>query len=257
MTKIAILGDVRANEPALLAVLARIAQLQVDRLWHVGSLLSYGPDPIAVSDYFRTSPDAERCLLGHPDTSILTVNGLSHFNAHALRTFTRVQRVLRPRWWSGSSTRRRWIWLNTRPTQGSDVGIQLFSGTPLQPDADVLPVISITGRQERLEPHFAQVSQGAFVGTLGRPGIAFSNTIEWQDITAYDQPVPLNGRRFIACPGSVGQPRDRDPRACFTVFDGESITWHRVPYDISETRRRILAQPDIDERYADRLEVGR
>lgn len=52
MTKIAILGDVRANEPALLAVLARIAQLQVDRLWHVGSLLSYGPDPIAVSDYF-------------------------------------------------------------------------------------------------------------------------------------------------------------------------------------------------------------
>lgn len=257
IVRIAILGDVRANEPALMAVLDQVARLQVDRIWHIGSLLSYGPDPVAVSDRLRSFGDAGRCLIGSPDTSILADQELSRFNSHAQRAIQRVRRVIKPRWWSGHATRTRWAWLNRRLTQGSDAGIQLFSGTPLDPDADVLPVMGVDGRQEQLEPQFGRVVQGAFVGLLGRPGIAFADTLAWQDVKAYDHPVPIQGRRFIACPGSVGQPRDGDPRASFALFDGDSITWHRVPYDIGETRRRILDQPEIDERNADRLEVGR
>ena len=53
--------------------------------------------------------------------------------------------------------------------------------------------------------------------------------------------------------GSVGQPRDRDPRSSYVLFDGEEIIWRRVEYDIETTRSLIKANPNLDDRLGDRL----
>jgi diadenosine tetraphosphatase ApaH/serine/threonine PP2A family protein phosphatase len=255
--RLAILADLRANEPAFRAVLAQVAQLQVDRVWCIGSLLSYGPDPVAVVDQVQQPPVEGRCLLGHPDGSLLTPGGMPGFNPVARRGFTWAREQLRPRWWSGSKVRRRWAWLTALPSVAEDGDWQFFSGTPQQPEADFLPIFGVPGRKDQVEPHFALVRRGAFVGTIGHPGIIFADDLLWQPIKGSEQQVAVAGRKFIACPGSVGQPRDCDPRASFVVFDGETITWHRVAYDVQETKRRILAHPELSERNGDRLELGR
>ena len=57
--------------------------------------------------------------------------------------------------------------------------------------------------------------------------------------------------------GSVGQPRDGDPRACYVVVDDETVTFHRVAYDIEKTAAKIHAIADLDNSLGDRLLEGR
>ena len=57
--------------------------------------------------------------------------------------------------------------------------------------------------------------------------------------------------------GSVGQPRDGDPRACYTTFDGDSVVWRRVEYNVEATCQKIYKVPDLDDFLADRLREGR
>ena len=56
--------------------------------------------------------------------------------------------------------------------------------------------------------------------------------------------------------GSVGQPRDKDNRACYAIFDGSRVTWRRVEYDIEKTIARIQANPDLHEALGKRLRLG-
>jgi diadenosine tetraphosphatase ApaH/serine/threonine PP2A family protein phosphatase len=63
--------------------------------------------------------------------------------------------------------------------------------------------------------------------------------------------------RVIINVGSVGQPRDLDPRACYVTVDGRDIRWHRVPYDHKKTMEKILANDELDEFLANRLAEGR
>ena len=59
----------------------------------------------------------------------------------------------------------------------------------------------------------------------------------------YGEPRQLNGRRLILNPGSVGQPRDGDPRACYAILTDETITFRRLEYDVETTIRKIYDEP--------------
>jgi diadenosine tetraphosphatase ApaH/serine/threonine PP2A family protein phosphatase len=250
--RVAILADLRGNLAALRAVLGHLAGRGIDRIWCLGSLLSYGPDPTAVVDTLRGRPEV-RCLVGHPDGSILHPVRLGGFNTGARLAFSWAHRQLRPRPWSRWSGR--WRWLASLPTADAADGLQFFSGTPLEPDGGFLPTAPPSS-EDGLRPHLDLVRQGAFVGALGRQGIVFAEDAVWRDIVP-GVPMPIVGRRFIACPGSVGQPRDDDPRAGYAVHDGASLTWHRVAYDVEETVRRIAAIPELPETFGLRLQAGR
>lgn len=73
----------------------------------------------------------------------------------------------------------------------------------------------------------------------------------------YGQPRTLNGRRQIINPGSVGQPRDADPRAAYSILDFEHNIWEhrRIPYDVAAVQRR-MRQHRMPDRLVARLELG-
>ena len=64
-------------------------------------------------------------------------------------------------------------------------------------------------------------------------------------------------KKFLINIGSVGQPRDRDPRSCYVTFDGEVVEFHRLDYDFRKTMKKILDAKMIPRRFAERLELGK
>ena len=83
------------------------------------------------------------------------------------------------------------------------------------------------------------------------------------DLYRFDSPEEieyahrLDERKTLCNVGSVGQPRDGDPRACYVVLDGDTIRFCRVPYDFETTRKKIHDNPDLDNFLGDRLREGR
>jgi diadenosine tetraphosphatase ApaH/serine/threonine PP2A family protein phosphatase len=133
-------------------------------------------------------------------------------------------------------------------------GITLAHGSPQEPVWEYL-----------LSTDVAAVSFGQFstplciVGHSHVPCIFVSHP-EQGAVGAYADPgtqLALGGIRAIVNPGSVGQPRDRDPRAAYALYDSEtaSIEWRRVEYDIEVTQRHIL-DAGLPRYLADRLSRG-
>jgi diadenosine tetraphosphatase ApaH/serine/threonine PP2A family protein phosphatase len=67
---------------------------------------------------------------------------------------------------------------------------------------------------------------------------------------------PEKGQKYVINVGSVGQPRDRDVRACYVIWDDKRFIWRRVEYDVTGTARKIRALKELDDYNADRLEQG-
>jgi diadenosine tetraphosphatase ApaH/serine/threonine PP2A family protein phosphatase len=260
--KIAILADIRANETALLAVLEHLRHVGVDHIWIIGSLLSAGPDPIAVIDIIRRIAPKNQCLIGHLDGAILSGSEESMwgFGASARTTCRWTHDQLKPQSESGIAdiaAHDRWSWLSSLVFEGGDDACRFYSGTPRHPDTGYLPISGHYHYGDSLPAECEAVSNCAFVGSIGQPGIVFADTMEWTPICTNSLSISVEGRRFIACPGAVGQPRDQNPKAGYAIYDGKSIVWHRVAYDVAEAQRRILANPKLPKFYAERLEVGR
>jgi diadenosine tetraphosphatase ApaH/serine/threonine PP2A family protein phosphatase len=248
----ACLADISANDSALAAVLARCAQLGVTRIRIIGNLLKYGPDPAEVCDRILAGGHATTCLAGAFELNLVDDQWVPGYSRFFMETLLRARAHLRPRWWSLPATRARWRWLQNLPVKAIDGDWQFHSGTPWYGPDDVIDLPPNTDGP--VCDHFSKHPGGTFIGNLSRPVIIFGDTQEWLRITEAEQTIPVAGRPFIACPGSVGQPRDGDPRAGFAVCDGETITWHRVEYDVKKTMRRMQAQ--WDHHYAERLEKG-
>ena len=65
-----------------------------------------------------------------------------------------------------------------------------------------------------------------------------------------------HGKRYVANVGSVGQPRDRNNKACYVTFDGMTLQYHRLEYDFQKTADKIRTIAQLDDRNAERLETG-
>jgi diadenosine tetraphosphatase ApaH/serine/threonine PP2A family protein phosphatase len=99
-----------------------------------------------------------------------------------------------------------------------------------------------------------------FNGHTHIPGIFVEEAVgRWQFVSPEDcrTGYRLDGRKVICNVGSVGQPRDGDRRACYVLFDGDSISFRRVEYDFETTIAKIYAVPQLDNFLGDRLRQGR
>ena len=110
--------------------------------------------------------------------------------------------------------------------------------------------------QRKMERLFALVDKYCFVGHTHVPGI-FTEHLSFLEPEEVNYQYTLGEEKVIVNVGSVGQPRDGDPRACYVVLNGNKLIYRRVAYDFEPTIRKIYEIPELDNFLGDRLREGR
>ncbi|MCB9910619.1 MAG: metallophosphoesterase family protein [Planctomycetes bacterium] len=252
--KIALISDIHANREALDAVLAHLGGQGVDRVYCLGDVVGYGPDPEYCVDVIRSQ--CAITLMGNHDEGLF--HGAKGFNDHARAALEFTRKRMRPRWFSARIVKQRWEWLRTLPQRHQEGRFLFVHGSPRDPVREY--VLSTDGflNPTKLRAIFDAFEGIAFAGHTHHPGTIDGDLrfhgLDGSESFRFDfQP----GGQYFVNVGSVGQPRDGDSRACYAILDEQGVTWHRVPYDIPTTQMKIRQQTDLHEILASRLSMGR
>jgi len=239
----ALLADIHANTSALMAVLHDIErQVEIDGLICLGDIVGYGPNPGRCIELMRMAQAAT--VSGNHDLAALGKLNLSYFSPDAAQA---------ARWTVGQLSEADSAYLGSLPTLLLVGEFTLVHGSPRQPAWEYL--ISLGSARQNFT-HFK--TPYCLVGHSHLP-LVFKQS--GGDVTfirpSEHAAIPLEGFRFIINPGSVGQPRDGDPRASYALYDTESrmLRFRRVPYDIPAEQSRFF-QAGLPLRLASRLEQG-
>ncbi len=243
--KTGILGDIHANIEALEAVLSSFAKEGVDQVFSVGDLVGYGADPVPVIERLRA--DGVRIVLGNHDAAAIeTLVDLAYFNVFARTAALWTRKVLEEEHKE---------FLRSLPLVLESDDFVIVHGSLDRPEE--FNYIQTTRDAESslgcLEKHVCFVGHSHIpVGFLSqksdpsRVEYTFDNEI---DVSRYD--------RALINVGSVGQPRDEDPRAVAAIYDSNRrvVTLRRIPYDVDRAAGKILAA-GLPRVLAERLRFG-
>jgi diadenosine tetraphosphatase ApaH/serine/threonine PP2A family protein phosphatase len=242
--RVLIISDIHANLTALEAVLKDAGS--ADEVWCLGDLVGYGPNPNEVIERLRGLPNLACCILGNHDVAILGEMNFAVFNTEARKSLV---------WQQENVTADNIEYLRSLPQEKLTKGqVTLAHGSPRDPVWEYI-----------LNTLIARLNFEAFEGPycfVGHTHIQCYFQLE-VDKDRVSLEVPAVGHvlslspRAILNPGSVGQPRDRDPRAAYAIYDTEAGTWQpcRVAYDI-ETVQKLIRAAGLPEKHAARLAEG-
>jgi predicted phosphodiesterase len=246
----ALLSDIHSNLEAFQAVLEDIAARGVSEIHCLGDIIGYGPNPKECLDLARKF---QVCILGNHDHAALYEPENFHAAAERAILWTRQQMES-----AGDSAEngRRWEFLGELARKVERNGTLYVHGSPRRPLSEYVFPEDIFN-QPKMSRLFELVPQVCFEGHTHVPGV-FTEDLEFFPPEQLDYRYRLvRGLKVIINIGSVGQPRDRDPRASYVLFDGETVHWRRVPYDFETTIRKIYAIEQLDNFLGDRLREGR
>jgi len=240
--RVAVISDVHGNLPALERVLEEIARERPDGVWCLGDTVGYGPWPSECCQKVRAS--AQVTLVGNHDLGVLGAIDLAEFAPEA---------AVAARWARGVLDEESRRWLSSLVPSAELPQASLFHGSPRDPIwgyvltfEAALAAIKASSRPLVLVGHshvpLAIQLQG---GRLGG-GHAPEGTIS-----------DLASGRWLLNPGSVGQPRDGDPRASWLLVDfSAGQAWHRrVAYDVARAQAAVR-RARLPEGLAARLAAG-
>ncbi len=259
MTRTAILSDIHGNLTALEAVLAHVQTQQVDRIVCLGDVVGYGPQPCECLDVVM---EFAFCVLGNHDSSALF--DPEGFNAAAEQAIFWTRSKLENHAGDAaadkqhpSASRRRLDFLCGLPRTIREENTLFVHGSPRGPTNEYVMPEDIQN-SKKMEKLFSLVPHLCFQGHTHVPGIfttdlSFIRPGEVPD--GYDVSDP--SARLMINVGSVGQPRDLDPRSCYVIYDQQHVFFHRVEYDIEDTIAKIEAETELDNFLGSRLRDGR
>jgi len=238
----AIISDLHANIQALSAVLDVIDRSDVDQILCLGDVVGYNADPNACVEAMRQRSIVTIC--GNHDAVACGIEEPWGFNPIALSAAL---------WTRENVTQDNLEWLRSLPDYLEFEGFMIVHGSPTDRDSylfsweDVLPHLPFMQ---------AQGCSLCFFGHTHSPGIFSSDGIYSLDDKATFELG--HDKTFFINPGSVGQPRDGDPRAAFGILDTKQnmYTLVRVEYPIDEAAQRIV-QAGLPHFLAERLFLGR
>lgn len=237
-----VISDIHANRTALEAILADAGS--VDQIWCLGDIVGYGPDPNDCIEIIRNLPNLV-CVMGNHDAAVCEQISHEVFNMEARHAISWTHKAIKPH---------NLEWLKALPERVELDHVTMVHGSPRNPVWEYLLEPAIAGLNFN---HFT--TDLCFVGHTHLPmlfeKIGQQRIAQWPYPTS-NQEIPLHGR-FIINPGSVGQPRDRDPRASYGIYDSNNRIWlpRRIPYNIKEVQTRIFAAR-LPDRHAIRLSDG-
>ena len=227
--RVAVVSDIHANLHALQAVLADIDAEGVDELWCLGDVVGYGPRPNECCDLVRARATLSLC--GNHDLAVLGALDIGEFTGDAAAA---------ARWTAGVLGEPQRTWLSSLAPLGRRENAELFHASPRDPVWEYV-----------LSEHaalLALLETEAPVVLVGHSHVALA--LSWDNKKIDGGLAPggasksLGRRRWLLNPGSVGQPRDGDPRAAWLLLDtaGRRAGFRRVPYNIAATQKEIHDQ---------------
>jgi predicted phosphodiesterase len=251
---IAILSDIHSNLAALHAVLADIDSQGAAAIYCLGDVVGYGPDPCACVDVARSF---HLTLLGnHDQGALFDPDGFSGTAERAIFwTRRQLEQSPEPR----SVREARWEFLAERPRTFKENGMLFVHGSARNPLNEYVFPEDVADHR-KMERIFPLVERCCFQGHTHVPGVFVELSREQTKFYTPDEVsgvYRLDARKVLVNVGSVGQPRDGDRRASYVLFDGETIRFRRVEYDVEATVQKIHAIPDLDRILGDRLRDGR
>jgi diadenosine tetraphosphatase ApaH/serine/threonine PP2A family protein phosphatase len=240
--RVAVVSDIHSNLHALEAVLAAIEAEAPDELWCLGDLVGYGPKPNECCAAIEEKADV--CLAGNHDLAVRGTIDLEEFGGEAAGAAWWTREVLAPQ---------AQAFLDRLEPKGAAHGVALYHGSARDPiweyvldDEAALATIELAGSPLVLVGHSHVALQVVQSDDDLQGGVAPAGT-----------QLELDGLRALLNPGSVGQPRDADPRAAWLLLDLEArhASFRRTEYDVERTQREIR-KADLPEMLAGRLELG-
>ncbi|MEP7132560.1 MAG: metallophosphoesterase family protein [Acidobacteriota bacterium] len=242
-----ILSDIHSNDEALAAVMARVRRKKYDRVVILGDFVGYGANPNHVVDRIRRIRREKLAIRGNHDKVVCGLDSGELFNPIALAA---------ARWTAEKLTPRNFKYLESLPVGPLEVeeAFAICHGSPRDEDAYIFSDrdawmnfrefgygICFFGHSHipsvfTLEPHGIQVD------------VIRGDRVRWK---------LEKDRRYLINPGSIGQPRDRNPAAAYAIYDADERVVHfdRVPYDVQKTREKIH-RAGLPAMLGDRLLVG-
>ena len=248
MGKRAIISDIHGNLEALSAVLADIASQDIEEIYCLGDVIGYGPNPRECIDVCR---DFKLTLLGNHDNGALF--DPEGFSSGAERAIFWTREQLEDKTKDGAQTR--WDFLAGLPRTHREGDIMFVHGSPRSPLNEYVFPEDIYN-QRKIERIFGFIQRYCFQGHTHVPGV-FTENFRFYSPSEISNRYTLGEQKLMINVGSVGQPRDSDPRSSYVILDGKDVEFRRVDYDATDTRMKILGIPDLDDFLGDRLLEGR
>ena len=237
--RVAVISDVHANEHALTEVLAAVDASAPDELWCLGDTVGYGPAPNRCCEVIAARADL--CLVGNHDLVVTGALSIEEFN-HDARAAAE--------WTRGQLTDASRDWLGRLAPEANRPGVGLFHASP--PD----PVWGYVLSAEAAWLSFDAATEPLILVGHSHVALSINGALEG-GVSVDGDRIAFDSARWILNPGSVGQPRDGDPRAAWLELDTEDgmARYHRVPYEIDRAAEAI-AEAGLPRHLAERLYLG-
>ncbi len=250
----AIISDIHSNLEALRAVFDDLEKRGAEKVYCLGDIVGYGPQPGECLDLIAERTEASLC--GNHDHAVFYEPLNFNVNAERAAFWTRSVIDEEP-----DVERRnvRWRFLGSLSPRLEIDGMLFVHGSPRKPINEYLFPDDVYANPQKLMSNFQRMEQmTCFCGHTHVPGVFvddpyFEPPEELGEVPRYT----IGDEKVIINVGSVGQPRDRDPRAAYVVVDGDQVEFVRVEYNIDVTAKKIRDNPNLEDFLAARLYEGK
>lgn len=250
----AIVSDIHSNLEAMKVVLDDLLSKNITDIICLGDIIGYGPNPrecLDLATAFRVS------LVGNHEEALMEELRTHGFNPKATGaiawTYNQLDMLHSPH---KEANKKRWDFIGEMKQTYEENDALYVHGSPCEPTREyIYPRDAMDA--EKMERIFSAFTHVCFVGHTHIPGIF---TQDLQFIRPEDAELPYRipkNRKVLINVGSVGQPRDYNPRACYVIWDGKAVVWRRLSYDYEKTAQKIIATDELDKSLANRLRFGR
>ncbi|MCD6162302.1 MAG: metallophosphoesterase family protein [candidate division Zixibacteria bacterium] len=241
--RLAFFSDVHANLAALNAVILDFRAEKIDRIFFLGDAVGYGPNPNECVELIDEI--AEIKLMGNHDYAALGLMKTDYFNQYAAESMS----------WTKDSISQKAIEILSDFEITSEVdNFMLVHASPKEPDQwhYILDMDDVVENFEYFK------NQICLIGHTHRPYIVTRDEEGSCSISQKEQENICDNKRYLINIGSVGQPRDSDPRSCYLICDTEKkiVRLKRIAYNLNETQKQ-MSKAGLPEYLIERLAVGR
>jgi len=248
----AIVSDIHANVEAFEVVLADIRQQNIDEVVCLGDIVGYGPNPKECVDL---AAGFNALLKGNHEGALCDEFEAQNFNPKARRAVDWTREQLSMLSGEREANAKRWDLIGSLELTFEAGDVMYAHGSPRDPVSEYVYPRDIY-RPKKLAAIFDSMSWLCFVGHSHVPGV-FTEDMDYKRPEDVSFKYELTEKKTIINVGSVGQPRDGDPRACYAIVDDKTVYWRKLHYPFAKTVQRIEAIEALDNFLGERLREGK